>query len=141
MDAVSAISLAASIITFVDFSSKLVKGSYEVYKSADGMTTNDAHINTVLTDLRSVTATLKSNLKGDSLNHESLRQLAVSCADASRELSDIIEDLKVKEGNPMWKSVEAKWKSMTKSKELASLDQRLNGYRLQVIIRLNLIMR
>jgi hypothetical protein len=141
LDPVSAIGLASSIISFVDFSSKLIKGSYEVYKSTKGMTAEDAHNNTVLLDLLSVTEALKSNVKGESSHHKALRKLAADCVDASQELSDIMEELTATEGNRVWKSVEVKWKSMTKSKRVASIDQRLNAYRLQVILRLNLIMR
>jgi hypothetical protein len=58
MDPVTAVGFAASILNFIDFSWNLVQGSYEVYKSASGTTAENAHISTVLEDLREVTEEL-----------------------------------------------------------------------------------
>ncbi|KAF5964688.1 hypothetical protein FCOIX_13304 [Fusarium coicis] len=41
LDPVTAIGLASSIVAFVDFSAKLVKGSIEIYQVSDGTPTED----------------------------------------------------------------------------------------------------
>lgn len=51
MDPVSAVNFAATILTVVDFSWNLVKGSYQIHQSATGTATDDARISTILDDL------------------------------------------------------------------------------------------
>ncbi|KUL88478.1 hypothetical protein ZTR_05452 [Talaromyces verruculosus] len=141
MDPVSAVTFAATILTFVDFSWNLVKGSYQVYQSATTTTTDDARLSTILADLENVTDNLQYNITGSSPHLEDLRQLAAGCAEVSRELSSILEKLKRKEGNKVWRSLEATWRHMRKEKEVAAIEGRLNTYRLQLLLRLNLIFR
>jgi len=141
MDPVSAINFAATILTVVDFSWNLISGSYKIYQSTTGTTTDHAQISTVLNDLQTITKSLRSNVKGNNAHVKDLKKLAVECAEVSQELSNILEELKRKEGNKIWRSLEAKWKSMRKEKELASIEQRLNTYRLQLLLRLNLMLR
>ena len=141
MDPVSAVSFAATILTLVDFSWTLVKGSYQVYKSATNTTTDDARLSIILADLENVTDNLQYNITGNSPHLEDLRQLAAGCAEVSRELSSILEKLKRKEGNKVWRSLEATWRHMRKEKEVAAIEERLNTYRLQLLLRLNLIFR
>ena len=141
MDPVSAVNFAATILTVVDFSWNLIRGSYEVYQSATCTTTDHRRISTVLDDLQGITKSLQSDLIGNSPHFKDLRQLALECAEVSQELSAILEELKRREGNKIWCSLEAKWKSMRKEKELASIEQRLNTYRLQLLLRLNLMLR
>jgi hypothetical protein len=141
MDPISAASSAAAILTFVDFSWNLVKGSYDIYRSATGAPADHTQISTVLDDLKSVSETLQSDVKADSPHRDFLKKLASDCATVSKELSGILEDLKRKEGNKIWRSLEAKWKSIRKEKEVASIEQRLNSFRLELLLRLNLIIR
>lgn len=141
MDPITAVGFAASILTFVDFSWSLIKGSYEVYESANGTTTDHTRISTVLGDLDNITKSLQCDIKGSSPHLTDLKKLAVECAEVSQKLSKILEELKRKEGNKAWRSLEAKWKSMRKEKEIASIEQRLNTYRLQLLMRLNLMLK
>ena len=46
-----AVGLASGIITFIDISYKIVRGSYEIYTSATGATTDNVHVGTVAEDL------------------------------------------------------------------------------------------
>jgi hypothetical protein len=141
MDPVTAVGFAASIINFVDFTWSLIKGSYEVYESATGATIDQTRVSTVLDDLSTITKSLQSDVKGSSQHLKDLKKLALECAEVSQELTTILRDLKRKEGNKAWRSLEAKWKSMRKEKEVASIEQRLNTYRLQLLMRLNLMLR
>jgi hypothetical protein len=141
MDPVTAVGFAASILTFVDFSWTLIKGSYEVYESATGTTADHTRIDTVLKDLNTITKSLQSDVNGNSPHLTDLKKIAVECAEVSQELSTILKELKRKEGNKVWRSLEAKWKTMRKEKEVASIEQRLNTYRLQLLMRLNLLLR
>lgn len=141
MDPATAVGFAASILTFVDFSWTLIRGSGEIYHSITGTTTDNARIGTVIQDLGWITKSIHSDIKGSSPHLRDLKNLAAECIEVSGELSTILEELKRKEGNKVWRSVESKWKNMRKEKEIASIEQKLVTYRLQLVLRLNLMLR
>ncbi|KAI6311650.1 hypothetical protein MCOR29_008225 [Pyricularia oryzae] len=103
MDPVSAAGLASSIITSIDFSTKLVKGSYDLYKAGG----NEQH------GISRRRAWVK------------LRELAGQCEGLAAELSMLLDDFKLKFG------VESK--SMCKEKKIANMEQKLNSLRGQVL--------
>ncbi|KAE9363293.1 hypothetical protein N431DRAFT_564836 [Stipitochalara longipes BDJ] len=138
MDPITAVGFAASILNFVDFSWTLIKGSYEIYDL--GTTYDNMRITSVLSDLDGITKSLQSNVRGNSPHVKDLKSLAAECITVSQELSAILKDLEMKEGNKIWRSLEAKWKSMRKEKEIATIEQKLIEYRLQLLLRLNLML-
>jgi hypothetical protein len=140
MDPVTAVGFASSILTFIDFSWSLVTGAYEVYKSTTGTTSENAHISTVIDDLQEITESLSSNVGGNAKHDKALCKLADNCHDLSQDLSKILQKLKVTEKNSKWQSLKVKWASMRKEKELASIEKRLDGYRSQIFIRLNIML-
>lgn len=141
MDPISAAGLASAVLAFVEFSWKLVKGSYDIYHSDTNTPADAASISAVLKDLNDVTKTLRVDCHGSSRHCDFLKELATQCLAVSGELSTFLKDLERKEGNKVWRSVEAKWNMMRKEKDMASLEQRLASLRLQLLLRLTTIMR
>lgn len=141
MDPISAAGLASAVLAFVEFSWKLVKGSYDIYHSDTNTPADAASISAVLKDLNDVTKTLRVDCHGSSRHRDFLKELATQCLAVSGELSTFLKDLERKEGNKVWRSVEAKWNMMRKEKDMASLEQRLASLRLQLLLRLTTIMR
>ncbi|KAM0324142.1 hypothetical protein ACHAQA_008334, partial [Verticillium albo-atrum] len=142
MDPVSAAGFASSLITFIDFSYKLVQGSVTLYQSAAGASDENIRISSIVDDLRNITETITepSGSPEDSKHWQQLSNLARDCHAVSKELTDILEGLKRKEGNKAWRSFEAGWKSLRKSKDIVALEQRLNLYRVQLLLRINMIL-
>jgi len=130
---------AAAIINFVDFSCKLVKGSYDIYRSDSGEPAGYVDINTILRDLEDVTKGLRTNVRADSPHREFLIKLTSDCATVSAELTTLLEELKRKQGNKVWRSLEAKWHGIRKEGKLASVEQRLTSLRMQLLLRINLM--
>jgi hypothetical protein len=62
---ITAVGFAASILNFIEFSSTLVRGTYELYHSASGMTAENAHISNVIADLYEVSEELHFRCKVD----------------------------------------------------------------------------
>jgi hypothetical protein len=54
MDPLTAVSLAGTILQFIDFSSKLVAGTYEIDRSVSGATAENEDITTVISDLKEI---------------------------------------------------------------------------------------
>jgi hypothetical protein len=139
MDPLTAISFAASIVTFVHFSSELVKGVYEVRKA--GTTSENATVRDVIRDLEEVTQDLIRDVKGTSKNERSLHKLAEECCSLSRDLIALLKKLTAAQGSSKWRTVKVTWDSMRKGPKIASIERRLDQYRSEILIRLNLMLR
>lgn len=61
LDPLAALSLAASIVQFVDFSSKILSDSYEIYKS--GSTSHHEGIKSITTDLTTLVRRIQNDLE------------------------------------------------------------------------------
>jgi hypothetical protein len=141
MDPITAVGFAASILQFIDFSWGVITGTYEVYKSTLGTTHENAHISTVVDDLERATDGLISDVEGKTKNEKELCKLADKCHDLSQDLLKILKKLQVSEKNSKWQSLKVKVASVRKEKEIASIEDRLDRYRSQILIRLNFMLR
>lgn len=93
MDPISAAGFASAVLTFVEFSWKLVKGSYDIYHSDTNTPADAASIGAVLKDLDDVTGTLRVDCHGASHHLDFLKDLAAQCLAVSGELSTLLKDL------------------------------------------------
>ncbi|KAH6692434.1 hypothetical protein F5X68DRAFT_228803 [Plectosphaerella plurivora] len=140
--------LASSIITFIDFSYKIVIGTVDVYKKASTGPAADPHINTIINDLEDVTRNMTTaspasptaaTVQGGS-HQEALLKLAAGCNELSITLIDILKDLERKSGgNKLWRSLQASWATMRSSDKIVDIEQKLNTYRLQLLVRLSMM--
>lgn len=139
MDPVSAIGLASAIITFVEFSWTLVKGTGDIYKSPTGYSRENASIGTVIADLEEVTRSINTDIRGRDKHENALVVLAEQCESLSKELLQALGKLK-KTGDSKREALKLALKSMRKEKEIASIEKRLGEYRVEIVIRLNLVL-
>ncbi|TLD07786.1 hypothetical protein PgNI_10317 [Pyricularia grisea] len=137
MDPVSAAGFASSIITFIDFSTKLIKTSV-------GEDKEHKQISNVLEEYKAIANGLREPASAsDSRDGEhwvKLRELANQCTDLAVKLATLLNDLKLKQGNKAWRSLESKWKSMRKEKDIANIEQKLDSLRGQVLVWMNFVM-
>lgn len=132
-----AVGLASSIISFIDLASKIVRGSYEVYKSSTGSTAENDHTARVVGDLRRVAGTLKQNT--EATGDEELAALSRSCYDLSGELIDLLQRFLPK-GPGRWQAFTAACLVFRKQKDVKVLEERLDRYRQQISQRLILLL-
>ncbi|KAL3443588.1 hypothetical protein BJX65DRAFT_311748 [Aspergillus insuetus] len=140
MEPLTAVSLAGTILQFIDFSSKLVAGTYEVYRSASGATAENEDITTVISDLKEVTSELDVDIPGRGKHEKALKALATKCADLSGQLLAVLEKLKTPGKTSAWKSIRVKWSSMRKSDEIQRIERRLGEYRSEILVRLGVML-
>jgi chromosome segregation ATPase len=140
MDPITAVGFAASILQFIEFSWGVITGTYEVYKSTTGTTHENAHISTVVNDLERATDRLISDVEGKTKNEKELCNLADKCHELSQDLSKILKKLQASEKSSKWLSLKVKVASMRKEKEIASIEDRLDRYRSQILVRLNFML-
>lgn len=97
MDPISVLSLAGTIVQFVDFSSKLVSKGYCIYQSVSGALPDNLELEAITTDLSLLNTRLKTPKVSGCLTkaEQSLENLSQECANIADELLRRLEKLKV----------------------------------------------
>lgn len=131
--------LVSSIITFVDFSWTIVRGTYDIHKSATGATAENVHIGNVIEDLRDVTGKMKIEISPQGKHEKALIDLCQQCRALSGALVDILRKLTAKKRSGL-QSLNIMLRSLMKEQEIREIEKRLGEYRGQMILRLNLIL-
>lgn len=139
MDAVFAgTGLASCIITFLEFSWKIVAGANQLRRAKLGTSEENLKISVIIADLEDLALDLSvddKHLHGS--KHElALRNLAVDCNVLSHELVQKLRQVKFASKLSRWQSFRAQWAILRKSGEIASIENRLAHYRSQITVRL-----
>jgi hypothetical protein len=94
METLAIIGLVGNIVQFVDFSSRLVSKSVQLYQSSDGALVENADIETVTDHLLVLNNKLKDAAvtTGDG----TLEKLCTSCSSTAAELLTALDNVKVK---------------------------------------------
>ncbi|KPM46174.1 hypothetical protein AK830_g275 [Neonectria ditissima] len=104
MDPLSALSIAASLVQFIDFSSRLLIHTREIYHSAKGQTEETVELSTVASDLSELSRNIKA--QSDSLrkaspaqgsSEEKLLRVCLQYRDVSQALEDALDQLRLKD--------------------------------------------
>ena len=134
-EAIAAFSVAANIIQFIDFGSKLTNRIWQFYKSS-------RKSEEAFPDVQQITADFLDVLKGvdvtDNENNEvdnSLRQLVVECHNVAKDLHKLLNSLHA-ENQSKRKAMKSAFKLMWKEEEILSFQKRLDQCRAQLIIHL-----
>jgi hypothetical protein len=142
MDPLTALGLAGNVVQFVDFTSKLISGAYEVYSSSTGTTAETADLSTVIEDLEVVTRRLTPTLNKPRTDDEiALSNLVSKCQKLSGDLLKVLNKLKSKNPHSKWESVRVTWAAIRKKEHLASIEKRVYNYRNEILLRISIMMR
>ncbi|KAF4999664.1 hypothetical protein FDECE_11444, partial [Fusarium decemcellulare] len=141
MDPVTAISLASSIITFIDFGTELITGAIEIYRAPDGTSAADAHLQDVLGDLSDLVEELEKSFHAATKAEKNIKRLARECGEDAKELQNILRGLKMTGRRTPWKSVKAKWMRMRAENDVEELRKRLSESRAGILLNLTLVLR
>jgi hypothetical protein len=101
MDPLTAISFAGTVVQFVDFGTKIVKSSREIYKSISGSLPANEELDLVLTDLSLMVEKLRhpppsiGTSAKDAEDQKALVTLCDACLVIARDLQKGLNDLKV----------------------------------------------
>lgn len=143
MEALAAIGLASAIVQFVDFSSRLIAGAKEVYSSASGMTAASEDSDVMVNNLKDLTRRLKVQTTSETLSTEdrNLISLQQGCEKLSCELQELLQTTKAKKRGSKLSSIRASLKAQSQKEKLASIEKRLDRYRIQILGQLLDMMR
>ncbi|CZR63769.1 uncharacterized protein PAC_13666 [Phialocephala subalpina] len=122
LDPFSALGLTSNIIQFVDFGSKLVFGSSELYRSADGTSEMLSELSSITHNLRS----MSSKLGGADQAESQLSSLAMQCKILADHLLQVLQDLAVGGRHRCWKTVRQALGTILKDKDVRDIERRLD---------------
>jgi hypothetical protein len=115
----TALGLASNIVQFVDFGSKLISESRELYKSASGTTIESKDLRKATENLQQFCDKLVVPRQTASTatrfsKEESLRNLTISCKDTAFALLLALRELAARGSHKKWQSIRVALKSVQK---------------------------
>ncbi|KAL9054964.1 MAG: hypothetical protein Q9162_003819 [Coniocarpon cinnabarinum] len=138
LDPLSSLNLASSVITAVDFASKIVRGTIEIRRSTTGSTVTNHDIELVTLDFENVLNGLsRNNLSVSSSEDDvSLRNLAKSAHELAEELMEVLRNLKTRQPHRKWESISKAVVTAWSGKKLREYAARLNNFQSSLTTRL-----
>ncbi len=138
-----ALSLAGTIIQFVDFSSKVLSQTRQLYVSQVGALSVNQELELVTSDLFALSQKLPDveHEHPETQEGKALRKLAISCSEIAVELSAKLNGLKVGAKHKKWNSFRQAVKSAWSEDERNDLTQRLSICRDSLQMRMIVNMR
>jgi hypothetical protein len=142
MDPLTAISLASSVVQFVDYSTKVIHGAVEIYGSVSGTTEQNQRLETITGELQalSLKLVLPDGVQ-QSDDERALSRLAAECDIVSKQILDLLKKIKPKDLESKRQSVWAAIKSKWSDREKQELEERLNNCRSQLGLQLTFLLR
>ncbi|KAI3320695.1 hypothetical protein HD806DRAFT_227574 [Xylariaceae sp. AK1471] len=140
MDPVSALAFASSIFATIDFSAKVLKGAYDIYKSGSDATEEEAQVKSVVEELQAATSTIEMGFGGSSPHEIALTNLAKRSALLSRDILKTLNSTRVQGNKSKWRILKASLKSAIKAGKIESLMKRVQSCRSEIILQLNLLL-
>jgi len=139
MEALAAISLIGNVVQFVDFSSKLVSGSAQLYRSAEGALEENIDSETVTKHLLQLNNGLKDSAA--STGDGPLKSLCESCHAVAEQLLQALAKAKVQGKRTKWKIIKKTLRSVWKKEYMAELDRRLAKIREELNLQITVSLR
>jgi hypothetical protein len=146
LEALAALSLAASVVQFIDFSGKLISKGNEFHKS--GKLVEHTELVAVAGNLEKLSEALGDSLKafrpesGLSSEEQALAAVAQQCQTIASEFNTTIQVLTNVEGtNKTWKSFRQAFKTVWNKDKIQEMKDKLNLAREQLVIHLLVVMR
>lgn len=142
-----ALSTAACVIQFLDFTCGLVARAVAIHESSAGYTVDHVELSNITEELSQSSDNIAKSLETDNQqrqltrNEAALKTMAADCQDITKELLTTLDRLKCKGRRTVWKSFGHAIRSVLKEKELQSLERRLDRFRQQMLINLLVTLR
>lgn len=141
MDPFTALGLAGTVAQFIDFGCKLFSATHHIYTSRTGLVNDAEKIQALTLDLQGFCDDLKASLshKATSDDEARLLPLAIRCQGAADDLLKALAKLTPKNNKSRWRSFQAALKTVWKQGEIDLMNNTLNGFRMELILRLQVM--
>jgi hypothetical protein len=143
MEALAVIGLVGNIVQFVDFGSKLISKSIQLYQSSDGVLTENINMETATNHLFRLNNKLEN--AANSTGDKALQALCKSCGTVADELLGALDKLKVHEEKKKWKSMRKALRSLWSKEKIQEIEKQLASFReelnLHIVVDLRCVKR
>ncbi|KAL9089277.1 MAG: hypothetical protein Q9165_005845 [Trypethelium subeluteriae] len=143
LDPLSALGVAAAVVQFVDYGTKLARRVSEI--AARGSTADNDEIEKTTIQLRSLSASAREHSRSgnDQLSapEQGLNAIAFSCCGVADELIALLDELKLGDSRNIFRSIKNAYKSEQKQDRIARLQSVLEGLQVQMNQQLLLVLR
>jgi hypothetical protein len=150
LDPFTALSVAAAVVQFVEFGSKLLLKGHELHKSPDGASVGNGELETIAKELQQLAHRLLQPLLSIETQDTALKDseaalvnLSKECSSAAEELLCTLRTLKVVGGssNRCWKSFRQALKCLWRKEKVEAMANRLQGFRERLNLHVLISMR
>ena len=126
MDPFSALGLASNICQLLDVGGKLVSGSLQLYRSADGASSINSELQSITEDLTRICSSLMQSESLIDGKHATQSELAlippsISCRELGEQFLSLLKSLKVKARHQKFESFRQALKNEWKKKAIQYL--------------------
>lgn len=141
MEALALLGLASNVVQFLEFSSRLVSATFELFEAAEGALSSNSVLEQITTDLKQhcdglLPSVTSSNGPARTEPEAALLPLSKSCRDLGQEFLVVLEDLKVKGNRKRWQSARQALRTAWKAKDIQRYERELGSLRSQIATRL-----
>lgn len=136
MEALAALGVASNIVSFVDFSWKLVAGAHQIYKSASETSNDSYSLETLATSI----IRLDDGMAVVNTVPENLRKLSNECRAVAKDLLVAIEKLRIKGKCKRWESFVAALKEVWSQRRINGIVGRLQRLQSQLLVQMQFTM-
>ena len=123
MEALAIFSLVGNVVQFVEFSSKLIAKSTELYRSSEGALGENIEVEAATNHLVLLNSKIKDS--ATTTSDDALDRLCESCNSAADELLAALDKVKVKGKQNRWKSIRKALRSVWSKEQIRELEGRL----------------
>lgn len=137
MEPLSALSVAAAVVQFVDFAGRIIGSAFELRDSMTGELARNFELDEVTTDLKARAQEISTI---DSQNPDvAFGPLAQRALTLSEELLAVLSDLKRKHSGSFksWAALQAAIRNFLKAGKIESLQGRLDNVRSEMMLKVN----
>jgi hypothetical protein len=128
LDPFTAIGLAGNIVQFVDYSSKLISSTHEIYRSSTGSSKDHDHLEGIATRLLELSRSLEQPKPFGTESYEkAIHELRKECILDAESLLKLIKALKARKESK-WSSFRQAVCSAAKKNEISRLERRLSDH-------------
>lgn len=143
MDPFSALTIASSVVQFVDFGVKLIATTRELYKSPTGTSIRHTELEEKSKRLASIAGALSDAGSSDNIRVDAgLKKIVNECNDVVNQLRKLLDDLKVhtstsqvaaiKSISRIFKSAAKSSKALVKFSVITELTERMASLRVEI---------
>jgi hypothetical protein len=142
MDPLSALSVAGTVVQFVDFSIKILSTTHKLYNSASGNLPAHEELEYVTTDISRFATKLRQPLRGHGVPASSsqpgadLEDICTKCDEVAQDLLTRLNGLKIQKKNGVWQSFRYALMATWAREDLDDLVRRLNAFKALLEMRI-----